>query len=579
MAYEVVVETIEKAETRPVYYKEAGIEDGQYGKYKWVEKSKEWKFVRMGGAVYVKAVITNIDTQEESLQLYFDRGNHERVTFVFPRQSLNESKIVGLTAMGVQVKKTHADTLIKTIENQERNAERIYRHEILGMDEINGRTVFKGATGIGVQSEYQGQARIFPKGSYKEWKNVVEEEVMGQIPLEFLLAVSVSGMLVDCLKEKISISNVIVHCVGESSTGKTTGALLAVSTGSAPDFLGNNFVFTFQDTLNSLMRSLPNSFVSVIDEGSLLGNRDMTNVLYSLSSGVEKRRLTQSMSVQESARFRTALILTSEKSILSQCNNNSGLLVRNFEFQNVEWTKDAQSADRIKSVISMNYGHIVPKVAERLLQLGEEKIIEMLSEEVETIVEHARKTEIYNNLTERTAKQSALILVAVDILSEVMGLTFHKEEIRNFMEEHSLIKDTEQVSLGKRAMEWLLQYISKNRTQFLDERVRDGVGGCRGRIQKTKEVLLSTGEISDLRLYIADSEFVEILREGKFSEKVTVLKEWKEMGYLKAQRDRYISNIKILQDISVKGYIVLLPVSMKDQWEEVEDITEIPFED
>jgi putative DNA primase/helicase len=227
----------------------------------------------------------------------------------------------------------------------------------------------------------------------------------------------------------------------------------------------------------------------------------------------------------------------------------------------------------------MNYGHIVPKVAERLLQLGEEKIIEMLSEEVETIVEHARKTEIYNNLTERTAKQSALILVAVDILSEVMGLTFHKEEIRNFMEEHSLIKDTEQVSLGKRAMEWLLQYISKNRTQFLDERVRDGVGGCRGRIQKTKEVLLSTGEISDLRLYIADSEFVEILREGKFSEKATVLKEWKEMGYLKAQRDRYISNIKILQDISVKGYIVLLPVSMKDQWEEVEDITEIPFED
>ena len=305
----------------------------------------------------------------------------------------------------------------------------------------------------------------------------------------------------------------------------------------------------------------------------------MTNVLYSLSSGVEKRRLTQSMSVQESARFRTALILTSEKSILSQCNNNSGLLVRNFEFQNVEWTKDAQSADRIKSVISMNYGHIVPKVAERLLQLGEEKIIEMLSEEVETIVEHARKTEIYNNLTERTAKQSALILVAVDILSEVMGLTFHKEEIRNFMEEHSLIKDTEQVSLGKRAMEWLLQYISKNRTQFLDERVRDGVGGCRGRIQKTKEVLLSTGEISDLRLYIADSEFVEILREGKFSEKATVLKEWKEMGYLKAQRDRYVSNIKILQDISVKGYIVLLPVSMKDQWEEVEDITEIPFED
>ena len=40
-------------------------------------------------------------------------------------------------------------------------------------------TVFKGATGIGVQSEYQGQARIFPKGSYEEWEKVVEEEGNG----------------------------------------------------------------------------------------------------------------------------------------------------------------------------------------------------------------------------------------------------------------------------------------------------------------------------------------------------------------------------------------------------------------
>ena len=111
----------------------------------------------------------------------------------------------------------------------------------------------------------------------------------------------------------------------------------------------------------------------------------------------------------------------------------------------------------------------------------------MLSEEVETIVEHARKTEIYNNLTERTAKQSALILVAVDILSEVMGLTFHKEEIRNFMEEHSLIKDTEQVSLGKRAMEWLLAVHFQNRTQFLDERVREWVGGCREESKRQKK--------------------------------------------------------------------------------------------
>lgn len=138
MPYEVKVKKIEHAKTIPVYYQEVDIKDGQYGKYKWDKKSEEWVFVRMGGAVYVQAVIINIDTQEEILQLYFDRNNCERVTFKFPRESLNESKIVGLTAIGVQVKKNYADTLIKTIENQERNAKRIYQHEVLGMDEING---------------------------------------------------------------------------------------------------------------------------------------------------------------------------------------------------------------------------------------------------------------------------------------------------------------------------------------------------------------------------------------------------------------------------------------------------------
>ena len=56
----------------------------------------------------------------------------------------------------------------------------------------------------------------------------------------------------------------------------------------------------------------------------------------------------------------------------------------------------------------------------------------------------------YNNLTERTAKQSALILVAVDIVNEVLKLKLNKEAIGDFMEEHSLVNSVEQVSIGKR---------------------------------------------------------------------------------------------------------------------------------
>lgn len=128
------------------------------------------------------------------------------------------------------------------------------------------------------------------------------------------------------------------------------------------------------------------------------------------------------------------------------------------------------------------------------------------------------------------------------------------------MEEHSLVNSVEQVSIGKRAMEWLLQFISKNYTQFLSKDSPKEISNCRGKLENMQTVLLNTDEESGMRLKVTDSEFMKILKEGHFSEKATVLKEWKEMGYLKAQSDRYISRIKIVGDIQVKGYIIQLPV-------------------
>ena len=181
--------------------------------------------------------------------------------------------------------------------------------------------------------------------------------------------------------------------------------------------------------------------------------------------------------------------------------------------------------------------------------------------ETDEVVRRARIAKTYNNLTERTAKQSALVLVSVDILREVLKVNIDKESIRDFMEKHSLVNNVEQVSIGKRAMEWMLQFLSKNHTQFISEDGAKEISNCRGRLQKTGTVILETGEESSLRLYVTETEFQKILKEGKFSEKVTVLKEWKKMGYLKAQSDRYVSKVKIVGNIETKGYIIQLPVA------------------
>lgn len=559
MEYEVKIEESRGRVSQQVLHKAVDIENGQYGYY--TLRKDEFVFVPCGGAVFVENSITEVETCKQYLTLYFHGVDGKRRTILFPREDLVETKIGALTAYGVQVTKKSADYLIKTIENQELKAKQILCHRKLGIGNWKGEEIFKGATAVGINSYYKGKLRVSPKGSYKKYLDMLKEDVIGHTPLEFILSASIGGLLVDYLKESISVENIMVHMIGESSTGKTTGALLAVSCGSAPDFMGNNFVFSFQDTLNSLMRLIPNSYPTLIDEGSLLTDRDMTQTLYSLSSGTEKRRLSGSMEVNESSRFRTALFLTSEKSILAQCNMNTGLLTRNFEFQNVTWTQSAESADRIKSVITENYGHVIPKVAKWLLEQDKQNLVSKVVHETDEVVRRARIAKTYNNLTERTAKQSALVLVSVDILREVLKVNIDKESIRDFMEKHSLVNNVEQVSIGKRAMEWMLQFLSKNHTQFISEDGAKEISNCRGRLQKTGTVILETGEESSMRLYVTETEFQKILKEGKFSEKVTVLKEWKKMGYLKAQSDRYVSKVKIVGNIETKGYIIQLPVA------------------
>lgn len=86
-------------------------------------------------------------------------------------------------------------------------------------------------------------------------------------------------------------------------------------------------------------------------------------------------------------------------------------------------------------------------------------------------------------MTERSAKQTALILASVDILKEVLSINFDKSSINEFMHKHSLIKDEESVSLGRRAMDYLLQIISKDYTLFIREEGAE-IRNCKGKIKK-----------------------------------------------------------------------------------------------
>lgn len=594
--FKVSIEKIQGDTSKNLVHSNVAIRQGQYGYFQLKkaksDADKEWEFVPLGLAIFVREIRVTMETLSQVDVLYFDTGG-DRIVVDVPRGKLCEPHILELYNLGVQVSKKTAPYLLQSIENQEAKAPRLLEHQSLGFDTWKGKTIFKGHNAIGVQSRYNGNLRIEPTGDYETWKKMVESQVMGVVPLETILAIGATGVLVDFLKNDINVENIVVHLVGESSSGKSSAAMLLSSLGCCPSE-NNSLVFNFSDTFNSLMKSIESSFPAVIDEGSLVpNNKDVSAFLYSLSSGNEKRRLNTSDGVKEPNHFHTCIVTTSEKSLLQQSNQNNGLRVRSIEIEGVTWTTSASNSDIIKSTIKDNYGFVIPMIAEFLLRVSKEKLIAQLNKEVEIIIAKLKNENHYNKFSDRVSKQYALIMLAVCVLNHVLDLKFHKKEIRNFLLEHSLVNDEEQASIGMRAMDFLKSFVSKNILSFItDTTASDGVSNCRGRLKKTPKVLLKTGEESTMKLLISKTEMERIFFEGKFSDSKVVLREFRDLGYLICEKDRLVSDVKILDNIQVKGYCIQLPtvsefktinrdkISQKTEDEDFHPIDEYnPFED
>lgn len=561
MSIRALVTKEKESNDRFVIKEKYDIYDGQYGI--WEGKGDSLVFIPKGSAVYISRIINRIDTGEKFLDLFFYDAQGNKVEVTFPRKELTEQGVMTLLGYGAQVLKQDSKALITSILNQEPKASSVLEHERLGFSKYSSHTVFLGKESIGVKSTYKGKTQIGSEGSYKVWKRMVEDEVLGNIPLEFILAVAGSGILVDYLREKVQVENVIVSMVGESSSGKSTAGLFLVSCGAKPSFQGDSLVLNFSDTQNALLATIPSSYPVLIDEGSLI-KYNPTSLLYSLSMGKEKKRLTKELEKAESAYFSTAIAITSEKSLINLADDNTGLLVRVFEIENVVWTKDAQSADSIKNTVYSNYGWLVPRLAESILEFDgsdDNEILAVYKSWYEYLVQRAIEQGTYNSLTERACKQYALIMLSASLIQRVMDIELHEDELVEFIEKHSPIKEADRADIGSRALIYLMQYIAKYYSFFvLPDDGNDYIPQrCLGRICNVRPSTLKNGDFYSKRLYVADVTLEEIFRKGNFPDKKVILKRWKEIGILKCEKDRYLSDIVIAGDLANKGYIINLP--------------------
>ena len=145
----------------------------------------------------------------------------------------------------------------RQFENHSAATEYIYNHKFLGWCRHNNLLIYRHQTAtIGKKtSTYTGDFEIAPKGTYRAWINGVKKHILGHYPLEAALVIGLSSVTVGYFSQTGQPRNLMFHIAGNSSTGKSTASMLAISTTGSPEINQNqsrSLMKTWNTTENAI---------------------------------------------------------------------------------------------------------------------------------------------------------------------------------------------------------------------------------------------------------------------------------------------------------------------------------------
>ncbi|MFP3412950.1 DUF927 domain-containing protein [Bacillus sp. SIMBA_074] len=502
------------------------------GVYKWFEDKKAWVWI--GRAIYLSKSYRKIDTGEILWELTF-YCNDGWQSDVISRKDVTEQKFNVLMAKGADVATWKTKVIISYLIEQEYELSIDKMHEQVGWMLDGKNHYFSQNQLISSQnqpSKYVGEYNVFPKGTLDEWLLTIKKYVVGNPSLELALSMGFSAVLVGYINKFLNIhsDSLIFHICGNSTTGKTTAAMVAVSGFGDPKEGPRSLIQSFNGTNNALTKVIANNngMPIVCDETSLttMGAKKLVNVLYTWAKNLEKARLNKDSVQRERASWATTIITTGEGSLIDQINQNEGIRARVFEFQNIQWTNDAAQAKAINHGLSNNYGQASEIFVKKLL--GYTKTFIQKSWEYET--EQMSLILPSSKFNDRIGKKFALIIMAAKLINEVFEINLDIEAIRELLvlqEKESL----EERLIGPKAHEMMREWLLKNQKHFyINKEGNPENQTIWGRIDIDKKN-------KKTQAYILSSDFKRMLVENGFSDVKVVLRELDAMGVLIKEKD------------------------------------------
>lgn len=343
--------------------------------------------------------------------------------------------------------------------------------------------------------------KLKPVGSYDAWLKMVETAVLGTY-MEMMIAVGFASVIFAYLKgtKYPDLTAPIINLSNKTSTGKSTAQLFGVSMFASP----SSAMDSMNATLNSIIATLSDNHgvPYALDELAANTTMDITQLVYIVSTGKDRKRMTQKGKLRAQKTFSTIVILSSENPLSVFMKNETGIRPRLIDFHGKIWTKNATSAERIKEVSTYNHGQAANKFIEQLFREGHELIIDVFEQEKALILQELPESAVKG----RVANNYALITTAAQMVIKLLDIPlrydFIKDELIAIEKSAIENQELEEQSIEEKVLEWAVS----NGHHFVQ-------------FSNTKKTTLNPYGYTQLK-----SEFVQVnILKNKFEEIVKVL--------------------------------------------------------
>lgn len=502
---------------------------------------------RISNYINIKKIIIEKDTDIETYELeYLRRNTNELNSRIIRSEDIQKNNILSLSKYGVDINEQNKTLISEYLFANLEIAPVKLSLDGYGWKKYNTKEIFITNN---ILSDTPLEENIIknsdkldlaPHGHIEEWLNMYNEYVLGNKYLELAVVFGLSAPIINYLSEMYpDLTNILIHISGDSTAGKSTASMLAVSTAGNPNQLSDRSLMRkWSGTENSITALLENisGIPIVFDELSSFKGENLTSLAYTLTDGVGKARAKIDGSLNEPKRWNTVILSNGEASILTKSNNNTGIKARVFEFSNITWTNSAEQSENIKEVCCNSYGHILPLFIKNLFSYGTNKIIEVFEEEKKSL-----KDKFPNSrLKDRIVTKLAVFTTTARLLKETITLDIDISSILDILYAQE-VNTMPNRDIGLIAYEKLLQYLLANIARLSYNSYKQ------------------LGFLKDNSVFIIKDQLTEIFRELKFEDTSIILKDWNKRDFfIKKEPDRQLTR-KQENNESLIGYTIKIP--------------------